>query len=139
MTEKHILEGKVILAIKIADDKKAIKFITDEEDIIAKTDGDCCSDSWIENIELPINGFPAVVISVEDLELNKSEEDKDNYETVEFYGCKIVTDKGDIILDYRNSSNGYYGGNLSWPGDDYFYGGVHGQNISTENWIDINN
>ena len=28
---------------------------------------------------------------------------------------KITTDRGEIVIDYRNSSNGYYGGNLTGP------------------------
>jgi hypothetical protein len=40
------------------------------------------------------------------------------------------------VIDYRNESNGYYGGELCWP-DDHFYGGVHGQNVSTEQWVDV--
>lgn len=112
-----ILKGKVIVAMKIADDKKAILFITDGGNIIAKCDGDCCSSTWVEHIDLPVLGF---------------------YEVIEYYGCRILTDKGDIVIDYRNESNWFYGGNLSWPDDDSFYGGVHGQNISNENWIDIN-
>jgi len=143
MTNKHILEGKTILDIKIADDKMAIKFITSEGDIIAKTDGDCCSNTWIENIELPINGFPAKVLSAVDVEMPDLG-NEDEYEKILYYGFKIVTDKGEILIDYRNSSNGYYGGNLYWPpqnkGDyNYYYGGVYGQNISKENWTDINN
>jgi hypothetical protein len=29
-----------------------------------------------------------------------------------FYGYKIVTDKGDVTLAFRNLSNGYYGGSI---------------------------
>ncbi len=134
----NILENKIILDIKIADDQKALKFITNDGEIIAKTDGDCCSNSWIENIDLPINGFPARVISVDNLDLDKESEGEHGSEVTQFYGLKITTDKGDILLDYRNESNGYYGGNLHWPDESYFYGGVYGQNISTENWININ-
>jgi hypothetical protein len=53
-----------------------------------------------------------------------------------FYGCKISTDGGEIVIDYRNDSNGYYGGSLSWPGE-HFYGGVHNQNVSKEEWREI--
>lgn len=31
---------------------------------------------------------------------------------VEYYGLKITTDKGRAVIDYRNNSNGYYGGSL---------------------------
>jgi hypothetical protein len=62
----------------------------------------------------------------------------ENPEVLAFYGCKISTDKGEIVIDYRNDSNGYYGGNLSWPDDKYFYGGVYKQNVSAEVWRDVN-
>jgi hypothetical protein len=132
-----ILIGKTITKMKIADDKKAILFITDDGEIIAKCDGDCCSNTWVEHIELPVLGFPAKVISVDDLDMPDLGQ-PDEYEVIAYYGCKIVTDKGDIVIDYRNESNGYYGGNLSWPDDNYFYGGVYGQNVSKNNWVDVN-
>jgi hypothetical protein len=136
--KNHILEGKTILDIKIANDKQAIKFITDQGEIVAKCDADCCSHTWIESVELPC-AFPALVNSIENLHLRDDEEI--DGETIRFYGCKISTNKGDIIIDYRNSSNGYYGGSLSWPDEpdeeDYFYGGVFGQNISSQQWVDI--
>lgn len=131
----HCLVGKTITGIQIADDKKALRFITDGGDIIAKADGDCCSDTWVESVEVPALGFPALVAAVDDLEMPNLGT-PDDHECVEYYGCKISTDKGDIVIDYRNSSNGYYGGNLSWP-DDRFYGGVYGQNVSSENWIEL--
>lgn len=131
------LVGMTIEEIKIADDKKAIMFITEKENVIARCDGDCCSSTWIEHITLPAMGFPCLVINMEGLEMPEDEK-TDDYEVIAFYGLKIGTDKGDMIIDYRNESNGYYGGNLSWPDDDYFYGGVYGQNVSSENWIDLN-
>ena len=132
---ENILVGKTILEIKIATDKKAILFITEDGEHIAKCDGDCCSSTWIENIETPVLGFPATVIYVEDIALGDDEEN--DYGLIAHYGLKINTDKGDIILDYRNESNGYYGGNLSWENDDYYYGGVYGQNVSTCEWQKI--
>lgn len=131
----NFLVGKTIQKVRIADDKKAILFVCDDGEHIAKTDGDCCSDTWIEHVELPVQGFPCKVLSVEELHLPEDQEM--DYEVIQFYGLKLLTDKGEFLLDYRNSSNGYYGGNLSWPDDSYFYGGVYGQNVSTENWIDI--
>lgn len=132
--ENHILVGKTITGIMLAEDKMAILFKTTDGDIVAKCDADCCSCTWIENVELPVNGFPAVVSSADDIELNSHLPDQDG--ELKFYGFKIVTDKGDIVLDYRNESNGYYGGSLTWPGEDH-YGGVSGQNISNESWKEI--
>ncbi len=128
------LVGHTIREMKIADDKKAILFITDKENVIAKMDGDCCSDTWVEHIEMV--SLPALVLDVDDIDMPNLG-NPDEYEVVAYYGCKITTDKGHIIIDYRNSSNGYYGGNISFPDDSYFYGGVYGQNVSKEVWKDI--
>lgn len=131
----HILIGRTIESLQIADDRKALRFVTTEGEVIAKCDGDCCSNTWIEHLELPALGFPAKVVSVDDLD-GRREESGEYGDVTQHYGCKITTERGEIVIDYRNASNGYYGGNLSWPDDDYFYGGVHGQNISTCNWVD---
>jgi len=122
------LVGQIIKKMKIADNKKAILFITDSEEIMAWADGDCCSDTWIEHIELPANGFPAKVLAVEDIEMPDLGQ-PDGYEYLQYYGVKITTDKGHMIIDYRNESNGYYGGKLVWLDDRY---------VSTENWVEIN-
>lgn len=132
----HCLVGKTIKEIKIATDKMALLFVTDEGEIIAKTEADCCSSTWVEHIELPV-GFPAKVIAAEDIDMPDLGSPNE-YESIAYYGFRITTDKGIIVIDYRNESNGYYGGNLVWPGDnDYFYGGVYGQNVSEEIWTDV--
>lgn len=158
---EHCLIGKTIIAMNIASDGLALQIITsDKEEIIVRVDGDCCSHTWIEHVQLPPLGFPALVTDVDELtfeyddppveepfnsqmednEYGEYDDDDDDYEyddsVIVEYGCAIRTLKGDILIEYRNSSNGYYGGNLCWPGD-YFYGGVHGQNISNNQWVEI--
>ncbi len=134
----HILEGKTLIGIDLAKDKLAMRFAVEgSEPIVAKADGDCCSSSWIEHVELPAGGFPAKVVGVEDIDLPGSVDNHAEHDCLKVYGLKISTDRGDIVIDYRNASNGYYGGNLSWPGE-YFYGGVHGQNVSEEQYETLN-
>lgn len=132
--EPNCLIGKTITAIHLAADKQAIKFeILGEAPIIAHCDADCCSYTWIENIENheAILGSPVL----EAMDLNMPDlGDMPDREVVAYYGFKISTVKGACTLDYRNDSNGYYGGNLTWPSEKYFYGGVYGQNISEEEW-----
>lgn len=138
MNKVNVLVGRTITGIKLASDKEAILFQTTDGDVVAQCDGDCCSSTWIENIENTVREFPALVVSAEDIEdgLPDTIEDDPDYDCLQFYGFKIITDKGVIIIDYRNSSNGYYGGNLTWPGE-YHYGGVFSQNTSTMQWEDI--
>ena len=131
----QILVGRTLKGVKLAKDKSSILFQTDKGDIVVDVYGDCCSTSWIEHIELPALGFPSKVISVADLDMPDLGQ-QEGCDVVAYYGLKIVTDGGEIVIDYRNNSNGYYGGNLSWPGS-YFYGGVHGQNVSKHEWVDI--
>lgn len=132
------LIGKKIVGMKIVTDKEALLFITDAgENLVAKVDADCCSYTWIESVEMPALGLPFTINAVENLDMGKAVLSNDQYECLQFYGAKIVTDKGDLIIDYRNESNGYYGGSICWPGDRYFYGGVYGQVLSSQEWTDI--
>jgi hypothetical protein len=141
MKTEHILVGETVVDVKVAKDKQALKFtLADGRDIIAKVDGDCCSHSWIEHIELPTE-TPFKVISADSLDMNKEPDEKDG-DYVQFYGFQIKTDKGDMIIDYRNSSNGYYGGNIWFPSrepEEYngYYGGVYGQNVSEQEWQEV--
>lgn len=132
----EILVGKTIKAIKIAEDRQALLFETDGGDVRVRCDGDCCSETWIEHVELPALGLPALVRTVEDIDMPDLGQ-MEGRDVVAYYGCKIATDKGDVLIDYRNDSNGYYGGSLSWPDESYYYGGVYGQNVSKEEWRDL--
>lgn len=130
------LVGKILKGVMLADDRKALRFDTvDGGEIIVRVDGDCCSDSWVEGIELPALGFPCVVLEVNDLCLTDQDFHSEDG-LIQCYGCQIKTTSGDMVIDYRNESNGYYGGNLCWD-DESFYGGVDGQNVSTMNWQEI--
>ena len=108
------LDGKTIKEIQIAQDKMAILFKCDDGDHVAKTDGDCCSTTWVESISLPAAGFPCKVLKAEEIPMPDLGSPSD-YEVIAYYGYKIETNKGEIVIDYRNESNGYYGGSLIWP------------------------
>ena len=74
-------------------------------------EGDCCSHSWIEHLELPGDIAGAELMSVEEsggVEMESSSE----YECLQVYNVRFRTNRGDIVLEFRNSSNGYYGGYL---------------------------
>jgi len=91
-------------------------------------EGDCCSTSWIEHLEMPDSIDGAIISSVEDGDgvpfdghecKPKPGEDAEygskecGHDHLQVYNTKFHTDKGDIILEYRNDSNGYYGGSLT--------------------------
>lgn len=116
------LIGKTIVGMKISEDKDALLFeVEGGGRLMATVDGDCCSTSWVEAVELPALGFPFTISNVVNLELNKEGQwDENEMGFIQFYGAKIRTDKGDMVIDYRNESNGYYGGDINWPGEGYY-------------------
>ncbi len=147
MMDVNPLLGKTITRIELTTDHKAIRFIVaeDVDPILARVSGDCCSETWIEHLSLPARGFPALVLAAQDIimpDLGDHTGDHDCedcngiYRCIEYYGFEIKTNRGDVVIDYRNSSNGYYGGNLRWN-DDYneeYDGGVWGGNIPNYEW-----
>ena len=141
--KQNILLGKIILAIYLADDKMALKFEYNSPEsaiidtLIVLVDADCCSYTWIESVDNPEFLIGSPVLEARDLDLLTPNDEVDG-EVIQFYGFKLSTIKGSCTIDYRNSSNGYYGGNLVWPqGDDSFYGGVFGGNVSKQVWNKI--
>ena len=133
---KNPLVGKRVVAVYLADDRKAIKFdVEGGKPVIAWADGDCCSSTWIEDLDLPASLIGGVVRAVEDIDMPDLGS-PDEYTEIAYYGLRITTDKGVCVLDYRNASNGYYGGSIEWIKDCH-YGGVYGQNESSEHWVKI--
>lgn len=80
------------------------------------TDGDCCSSTWIEHIEGE-EALLGTITAVEDVDMpnlgNIPTYHKPEVEEVIYYGLRITTNKGRVIIDYRNSNNGFYGGVIS--------------------------
>lgn len=83
--------------------------------------GDCCSTSWIEHLEIPGDIVGATLLSVEDggpITQDHDAHDKENGgDEIQVYNTAFRTDRGDIVLEYQNSSNGYYGGSLDEAGE----------------------
>lgn len=109
--------GRKLSTVTLNDDGAAVLFTFDEGPTARfDVEGDCCSTSWVEHLELPGNIKGATVLSVDDsvpITQDHSEHDEDNGgDSIQVYNTVFRTDRGDIVLEYRNSSNGYYGGSL---------------------------
>lgn len=133
-TKNHPLIGKTITAVHLAADNQALRFdVEGAEPIVARTEDDCCSYTWVESLDNVDALIGGTVAAVEDIDMPELGYDHEEYDVLAFYGCRITTDKGHCTIDYRNDSNGYYGGSLIWSGS-YHYGGVFNQNVSKEEW-----
>jgi hypothetical protein len=95
--------------------------------VFLETEGDCCSHSWVEHIGNAEACHMArfedwVNTDIEPTVDELSEGERGEYSTGElkFYFFKILTDKGECVIEMRNSSNGYYGGMLNYVRTDPF-------------------
>lgn len=121
--EKHI--GKRIAKAELVNDGEQFRLtFIDGADATYSVEGDCCSRSWIEHLEQPAGLEGATITAVEDgggvpwdgHECRKTDPTKwandCGHDSLSVYNTIFRTDKGDVVLEYRNDSNGYYGGYL---------------------------
>ena len=114
MPKQHRLVGKVITGYDIPKDRQSITF-DGPEPVTLTVSADCCSYTWIESLDNPA-ALMGRVLSVEDRDMpdlgSVDGEHHKGPDVVSYYGMMIVTENGHCLIDYRNDSNGYYGGNL---------------------------
>lgn len=122
-----ILLGRNIYGISVSEGEATLRFDVgfkkDQEYIYITTDGDCCSETWFADIIGVANllspdtsayrGYndDGKIMGIELLDLppeDNSPRTRQEYDTL--YGIRLRTKKGDCDIIYRNSSNGYYGG-----------------------------
>lgn len=95
----------------------AVAFICGEEVVKYYVEGDCCSASWVEHAT-NYGGYGSPVLEiVEDAVREVSTEETQKYDVLQQYAYRIRTAKGDIAIEHRNDSNGYYGGSLHRTSD----------------------
>jgi len=106
------MAGKPLVSVVVSDDKERVVFaFADGSEARFRVEGDCCSSSWIEHVDVPPAAIGQELTGVNDA-LAERREERENYEVLQVYKTTFHTACGDIVLEYRNSSNGYYGGYL---------------------------
>lgn len=114
------MKGKQLASI--AHDALSVTFtFTDGSRVTFDVAGECCSRSWIEHLETPrdLEGATVVGWSESDMDVRGECTDGDypDQNCLKVYRTTINTNRGEIVLEYRNSSNGYYGGSLELASD----------------------
>lgn len=108
--------GKTLESCMLSADRETVTFtFTDTAPVSFTTDADCCSQTWIESFDAPLN-LKGKVLKVEEVDMPDlgatGTPHHPRVDVVQYYGVKITTERGDCVIDYRNDSNGYYGGSL---------------------------
>lgn len=117
------LEGRTIKSIRTNADHTVLAFDTDDGVIAYGAEGDCCSESWFHHFSgvqellganvLQVESAPSWEpsarsdVTAEDI-AEDSRHDSDNKD----YWFDIFTVNAQTRIEMRNSSNGYYGGDV---------------------------
>lgn len=106
-----------------------------ERDYRFDTTADCCSSTWWDGIDDENNLIGGIVINAEDIPMPERpcrncgsrhshtgavpfrKYESNPHDVVAYYGVKITTDRGIAVIDFRNDSNGYYGGDYELVDD----------------------
>jgi hypothetical protein len=117
------LIGKRIIAFLASPDREDIGFVCEDgSEFRYHAEGDCCSTSWVEHVTglaLCVGATVAEVIEKPMVDNINAEVEMDRRdECVEVWGYTLVTSRGYLDLEFRNGSNGYYGGWIEAAGSD---------------------
>lgn len=109
------LIGKIIHKILIDSEDEILVFVTNTGNFVFQTYGDCCSSTWFDSItgvEALLAETVLTVESIDNVDVSSARDEIEGHyiEEMQNYGVKITTQKGYVDIVYRNSSNGYYGG-----------------------------
>ena len=110
------LKGQVITSVVQPGDTE-IAFNTQERAFVFDAEGDCCSTSWIYDVDGVDNLIGEEIIDViahptKDYCNDGAVGNTTDYDVLVVYTYDLVTAKGICTIDFRNDSNGYYGGYL---------------------------
>lgn len=116
------LRGVVLRAVTTeGDGERVILTLADGTRRVYEAEGDCCSTSWVEHITVPPDIDGATVLRVSeagygvdatDAQRAECKTHRKRLDVLRVYQTVLTTDRGDVVIEYRNSSNGYYGGSL---------------------------
>lgn len=113
------LVGRTIAGISVGGRDELLSFDTDKGPVTYGTYGDCCSETWFADITGVKALIGGKVLEAEEVDMEKVGYNVDDGRTRQdsdsAYGWKLKTDKGYADIIFRNSSNGYYGGDIEGP------------------------
>lgn len=108
--------GRTVAAVYAKKGGTEIGFDTDLGYIEYGCEGYCCSSSWFEHISGVDNLIGQKIVETKNIDLPEPpEEDSKDHECLQNYGYRLVTTSGFFEVEMRNSSNAYYGGNITGP------------------------
>ena len=102
--------GRTVSRVFVAPGEHTLYLDTEEGVLAFAAVGDCCSQTWFADITGVDALIGARVVAADDLEMEPVDDNRGRSEVDQFYGVQLTTPRGRVVIAYRNSSNGYYGG-----------------------------
>lgn len=83
-------------------------------EVVWATDADCCSETWFADVInlAALIDHPITAASLEWLDEDPDDGSRSRQECDEVQALTLTTTAGDCRIEFRNSSNGYYGGSI---------------------------
>lgn len=113
--ERLGLTGRTVTGLSVGPDEAFLVFHLDDffvPNVVWDTDADCCSETWfadVINLAALLN-HPVLSVTqefIDDPDCTRSRQEHDVVGAI-----TITTLAGDCRVEWRNSSNGYYGGSV---------------------------
>lgn len=83
------LIGQIVTAVYLAADRMAIRFdLASGATVLARADADCCSHTWIENVEGVEQLVGNRIVAVDDIDMPNLGTPIGG-ESVAYYGCRL--------------------------------------------------
>lgn len=118
-TDMKEIIGEQVTSLRISGNQETLVIGTTTKNHCYEAYGDCCSETWFADILGVSELLKAKVLGVKKIPLktlrNYNTEDgrgRQDYDRV--YGYRIKTTRGSCDIIFRNSSNGYYGGDINY-------------------------
>lgn len=105
-----------IVGLDVGPDEAMLRFRTTDGNVYAIAEGDCCSQSWFADIVGIDELVNAIVthVAFDPMEPEPPQDARCRQEHDRFYGFIFKTTRGSCRFVFRNSSNGYYGGQVDF-------------------------
>lgn len=116
-TETLGLAGRTVTGLAVEHGEGSLVFTTTTGDVGWGTYGDCCSETWFADVINLAALLNHPVLHVSETWTDDPDDGQRSRQEVDSVGViTITTVGGDCRIEWRNSSNGYYGGSVELIG-----------------------
>jgi hypothetical protein len=131
----HLLGNRVKTILVSPDQEELVFRLSNGCDVVLITEADCCSETWFADIIGVSSLLNELITGVGILPETDPDDDRSRQSYDTAYGFTLSTQKGVTTIAYRNSSNGYYGGDcIAFVTLNYDKDNLRGFKQITEDW-----